>query len=439
MDVISWDVSALQSELVSFEQEMREQMKVTEALEIVDDVLSVIDIGMAIPGVVKFVKESKAGQRFMRFFDRTTVEEVANVTHEMEDLTRETVDTMDSIVEDIRDFDIRLLTQKSQNINWDYSMKVFNKIIDWANSETKTMEFTGEYRINPTTCLLTLSAAFQTALKVRDTLKPALLEITNNIIDIHDTMADENYRITENDFIKNELETPEVINEIGRVKFTFKNKLLDGEFTFRAIWQDSPTDWDDVTLKFKHNIDADTHKLIDGFKVVSYSTKYDVNINRFQQPVINSNEIIIDPVPHPEDPTPGIDEFADVQILSSNIRTYIDDTPAFRDLVYKDELKNYVPLADYQALLARVEALEGKHSLETNNELIEQIKVLEAKCANIESALMSDSSEVRTVEQRVEILESKLMNVYNDMETNEPLTLKQRVDVLTHKCANIAI
>ena len=155
--------------------------------------------------------------------------------------------------------------------------------------------------------------------------------------------------------------------------------------------------------------------------------------------MINSNEIIIDPVPHPEDPTPGIDEFADVQILSSNIRTYIDDTPAFRDLVYKDELKNYVPLADYQALLARVEALEGKHNLETNNELIEQIKVLEAKCANIESALMSETSEVRTVEQRVEILESKLMNVYNDMETNEPLTLKQRVDILTHKCANIAI
>ena len=342
VDVISWDVNALQSELEAFEQEVRAQMEVTEAMDIVDGIMTVVDIGFAIPGIVRFFKESSAGRSVMRFFERTSINEVANVSHELEDLTEQTIDTIDSIVDDIRDFDIVWNRARSaRNIDWEHSIEVFNKIIEWVNAETQTIQFTGEYSINPTTSLITLSAAFQTALKVRDTLKPALLEITNNIIDIHDTIADAGFRLTENDFIKNELETPEVVNEIGRVKFTFKNSILDGEFTFRAVWKDSPTDWDDVTLKFKHNVDADTHKLVDGYKIVEYSTKYPEQISKFKQPVITNNEIVIDPVQHPEDPTQGIDEFDDIQILSSNIRTYIDDTPAFHDLVYRDELNNY--------------------------------------------------------------------------------------------------
>lgn len=118
-------MNALQSELESFEQEVRTQMEITEAMDIVDGIMTVVDIGFAIPGIVRFFKESSAGRSVMRFFERTSINEVANVSHELEDLTEQTIDTIDSIVDDIRDFDI--VWNRAGNTNWEHSIEVFNK------------------------------------------------------------------------------------------------------------------------------------------------------------------------------------------------------------------------------------------------------------------------------------------------------------------------
>ena len=117
-------------------------------------------------------------------------------------------------------------------------------------------------------------------------------------------------------------------------------------------------------------------------------------------------------------------------VVMQNINYYIELesatlTKTTDELVLKSSLTSYVPLSEYQKLLARVEALES-------DVLIKQIEELETKCQSIYC-----DKEGETIDERINVLEMKCKNISVDTELTENATPTQRLDVIRQKVANI--
>ena len=432
VDVVSWDVSKLRSDFETFAEQVEEQMKVTEVLEVVDDVLSVVDVGLAIPGVFKFFKEG-GFKGIMRFFDRTNVESIADletdiasdVTNIIDDVT-DVIDPIDTLVTATNIALNTIAQNESSNTNtfdWTKAIIQLNKIRSWSKSAKSYLSFNGDYdKIHPSKSLLTFGAALEIAHQIRNTLKPVTLELTTDVIENHNDIIaaiDEikNVRsnmVTEYDFLHCIDEVPEIDFTTGnsRIWFRFKKYINEGEITFKVTWEDSPSDFDNVKLSFVATKDEKTH-VRNGYKVIEFScpnyTAAEFS-NRYSAPVIqNCNyeftdavcEIIIDAVQHSSSTEDDI--FASVELLTSNVKTYKNKS-SFKDIAYTDS---------FESLDERVTILE-KQNLIANADIERRIAILEAKCKNIsiDSDIVTHTESVTlTTEQRLRILELKCANI----------------------------
>ena len=422
VDVVSWDVDKLRSDFETFEEKVESELHKTSAMDYVDGVLTVVDGIFAIGSVIKFFK-SGGIKNIMSLFGRD-VEAAVDTAYEMD----EVIHCIDSVTDDTRIIHdgVPLLARantvygrspqvsRNEPFDWDKALQQLSQIITWGNSEASYIPFDDEKyskdTTHPSNCMLTLSTAFEVAHQQRDTLKPAMLVMSNSIIENHNNINTYNdYMVSKYDFINIVNEVPEVVCTKGnqRLWIRFKNYVDEGDMSFRVVWDDvlSDSNWDDCKIAFRSIIEFGTHKII-GYEITEWSVEQDGELSRFQTPVMefcnydwddSVCQIVIDAVPNTSDPAHiGMDTFREITNVTSNVKTHKDET-VFDKIVYKDDLK---------------QILESNNA--SNADIERRLSILEAKCKNIiidNGVSVQSNEQTLTIEERLTLLEAKCANM----------------------------
>ena len=414
VDVVSWDVEKLRSDFETFAEQVENELNKTEPLDIIDGILTVVDGGFAVGGLINFFRKGGL-KNIMKFFGRTEVQAVADLESDLSDEVHTVIDDISEVI-DPREEPIFGMTN-ADTFNWTTALAQLNKYIAWGNSAKSYLTFDTKYEnVHPSNSLLTFGTALEISHQIRNTLKPVIVDLANDVIENHNEInaITTNY-VTPYDFINRVNETPVIscIHSNQRMWFSFKNYIDEGEITFNVYWCASESDFDlNVKLSFVSIKDEMTHKRI-GYKVTEFScpayTDRELR-NRYKEPVIQNCqhdwdnfvcEIVIDAVLHPDSEIMGDDMFDKVELVSSNVMTYKDST-SFNDIVYKDDVKSLNEKVD--------KLING--NLTANADIERRIAILEAKCKNI---VLQDEPTVQTatlsLEERLQILERKCANI----------------------------